>query len=82
MLLKGNEIVTRTIKRLSEVNSIGIRLNCLKIRNMLAPSSQMSCRVIGHKKNLIYQVLRIIKDPILLQRFHRNKKFQTIIPTC
>ena len=42
MLIKGNEIVTQTIKRLSKVNNIGIRLDCLKIRNMPVPSSRMS----------------------------------------
>lgn len=42
MLIKDNEIQTQTIKRLSEVNDIGIRLDNLKIKSMLAPNSQIS----------------------------------------
>ena len=42
MLIKGNEIKAQKIKRLSEVNDIGIRLDYLKIKSMLAPSSQIS----------------------------------------
>ena len=42
MLLKGNEIVTRSIKRFPKVNDIGIKLDCLKARSTLVPSSQIS----------------------------------------
>jgi len=48
MLIKGNEIITRIIKRFPEVNDIGIKLDCLKVKSMLAPSSQIPYRVIGY----------------------------------
>ena len=44
MLTKGSEIITRIIKRFSEVNDVGIKLDCLKVRSRLAPSSQVSYR--------------------------------------
>jgi hypothetical protein len=44
MLSKEDKFITRINKRSFKVNSIGIKLDCLKVRNMPAPSSRMSYR--------------------------------------
>lgn len=52
MLLKEDKFITRINKRSFKVNNIGIKLDCLKVRNRPAPSSRMSYpRVSDIKEN-------------------------------
>jgi hypothetical protein len=65
MLIKGNEIVTWTIKKFFKVNDIGLKLYCLKVRSTPLPSRRISYQVIGYGRNLVRKVLHLTKIPFL-----------------